>query len=788
MRRYSVLFALIFAAPALADEPKKAGPDWWSLQPVVRPALPKVKNRDWPRNPIDVLILAKLEAASLKPAPEAEPHRLLRRLYFDVLGLPPSPEEIDEFLRQYSGSPQAAVEKVVDRLLASPLYGERWARHWLDVVRFAESQGFERDKIRDHAWRYRDYVIDSFNRDKPYDQFIREQLAGDVLPNATASSIIATGFLVAGPFDEAGTSSASPIVRGRVREEEMEDMLAAVGQTFLGLTVNCARCHDHKFDPIPQRDYYRIKAVFDSVRHGDRALTTKDESRLRAEKIEALERQISEKEKNIDELEKLARESMPAAKKEQLSVAVPMPIGRWTFQTGTRDSIGGMHGTLHGNAIIRNGRLILDGKGSYMETKPLANDLREKTLEAWGALADKTQRGGSVMSVQAKGGEPFDAIVFGERQLGKWMAGSDFFRRTRDHNGDNESAKATDLIHLVIVYANDGTITMFRNGKQYFQYKPQGGQAGLASYAADTAEVLFGLRHTGAVNGYFAGEIEEARLYAAALVPAQIRTSYEHGFSTAMQADFEAALIPFYRQQYRQRLSQLKELREERSRLQTESSFAYAANIHKSGATQILLRGDIEKPGDVVKPGGLSALPNSDFGLSVLCPDTERRLKFAEWVASPENPLTARVIVNRLWHYHFGRGLVGTPNDFGFNGERPSHPALLDWLACEFGMRNAECGMRNKREWDLEHQANPTIDFDISHLSASLVNSEFRIPNSEFRSGKPPPLALPAQAPRSRSRARWHACGEWAAAACRRRTRIPAIQSDGFQFIVLRSH
>src|SRR5262249_7071193 len=235
--------------------PKRAGPDWWSLQPVRRPPLPAVKRKQWLRTPVDAFVLAALEAKGLTPAPLADRTTLLRRVTFDLTGLPPSPAEVAEFLKDESPD---AYERMVERLLSSPHYGERWGRYWLDVARFGESQGFERDKLRDHSWRYRDWVIRAFNEDKPYPQFVKEQLAGERVEPVTADGIIATGFLVAGPWDEVGATQQGALMRMRVREEELEDIVSATAQTFLGMTVNCARCHDHKFDPIAQKDYYRL--------------------------------------------------------------------------------------------------------------------------------------------------------------------------------------------------------------------------------------------------------------------------------------------------------------------------------------------------------------------------------------------------------------------------------------------------------------------------------------------------------------------------------------------------
>ncbi len=278
---------------------RRAGYDWWALQPLSRPAVPDAPPGEGVRNPIDAFILAKLGERGLAPAPEADRITYLRRAKFDLLGLPPAPEEIDAFLADTSPD---ACEKLIDRLLASPQYGERWGRHWLDVARFGESDGFENDKLREHAWPYRDYVIRSFNDDKPYPQFIREQLAGDVLRPATRDGIAATGFLVAGPWDEIQNVGRSKLEKMRSHEEQMEELIGAVSQAFLGLTVNCARCHDHKFDPIPQSDYYRLKAVFDGVDHGNRPLLTPDDQAAHEQTVAPIRKRIQELKAAVDEL------------------------------------------------------------------------------------------------------------------------------------------------------------------------------------------------------------------------------------------------------------------------------------------------------------------------------------------------------------------------------------------------------------------------------------------------------------------------------------------------------
>ena len=234
---------------------------------AVAPAAPTVKHAAWPRNGIDRYVLQRLEQKELLPSAEADRRTLLRRLSFDLTGLPPSPEEVVAFVADRAPD---AYERQVERLLASPAYGVRWARHWLDVARFGESHGFEYDELRPSAWPYRDWVVEALNRDMPYDEFARLQLAGDALRPDDPAAITATGFLVAGAYDTVGQQQQSAIMRRAVRQDELEDLVGTVGQAFLGLTINCARCHDHKFDPVRQSEYYRLTSALDGVRHGER--------------------------------------------------------------------------------------------------------------------------------------------------------------------------------------------------------------------------------------------------------------------------------------------------------------------------------------------------------------------------------------------------------------------------------------------------------------------------------------------------------------------------------------
>ncbi len=245
---------------------------WWAIQPLDRPTIPDVKNRLWARTPIDAFVLSRCEAMGLRPAAEAERRTLIRRLTYDLHGLPPTPDEINEF--EYDTTPEA-YDRLVDRLLASPHYGERWGRHWLDVVHYGDTHGYDKDKRRDHAWPYRDYVIKCLNDDLPYDRFIREQVAGDLIRPGESNGVIATGFIAAGPWDFVGHVELREGTGDKLKTRvlDRDDMVTNTMSTFQSVTVHCARCHDHKFDPIPQRDYYRLQAVFADIDRGDRQHT-----------------------------------------------------------------------------------------------------------------------------------------------------------------------------------------------------------------------------------------------------------------------------------------------------------------------------------------------------------------------------------------------------------------------------------------------------------------------------------------------------------------------------------
>jgi mono/diheme cytochrome c family protein len=654
----------------------------WAFQPVRRfPALEAV-DPVWRGNAIDAFVLAKLEEKNLKPSPEADRATLVRRISFGLTGLPPTLQQVDSFVK--SASPNA-LPQLVDRLLDSPRYGERWARHWLDVARFCESQGFERDKIRPNSWRYRDYVINSLNEDKPYDVFVREQIAGDVLPGVTSERIVATGFLVAGPYDEVGLNQQSKIMRSRAREEELEDVVSVVGQTFLGLTVNCARCHSHKFDPITHEDYYQLKAVFEGVRPGDKDILTAAQLKEKEAEKKRLFASIYRLRRARANLEKKVMARL-LARPGDVAEGLPRPLLTWEFESDAHEATGLMKGTLLDGARIENGRLILDGKKAYVKTTRLFRDLRARTFEVWAAITDLKSRGGGLLTLEQVDSSAFDSIVFGEREAGKWIAGSNAFRRTRNLQAPAETTASDDLTHLVIVYAEDGTITLYRNGKVYgAPYKPTGPQSELQTYKKGQSFFLFGKRHTGGGKPFFAGEIDEARVYDRALSSSELQASFAAGPRGIPLGKILSEMTAEQRAE-RSRLNLAIEREKAAYDAAATRPRAYAAIAAQPAITHRLARGDAGKPREAVSPAGLSAItkPSPDFGLKPDAPEAQRRIRLAVWITDPQNPLVARVIVNRVWHYHFGAGIVSTPNDLGLSGGRPSHPKLLDHLAAEF--------------------------------------------------------------------------------------------------------
>lgn len=657
----------------------RAGRDWWSLQPLRHVEPPQSPDDDAAaKHPIDAFVQQRLRTA----APElvidspADPRTLLRRLYFDLVGLPPTPEQVQAFAAD--PSPEAYA-KCVDDLLASPAYGERWARHWLDVVRFGESDGFERNMARENAWMYRDWVIDALNADMPYDEFVRQQLIGDQLEGGVRGAA-ATGFWVAGVHNT--VVGGSKRMKQLARQDEIEEVLATIGQTFVGLTINCARCHDHKFDPISQTEFYQLASAISGLGYGERQVKDADQAAA-LQQLESQHQQLSEQLSHIDAA---ARAAILAARDADTPAptAGPQPFAVWEFDDNTHDAIGQLHGRLHGTAKLKDGALLLDG-GGYMETPPIDKIVTEKTLEAWVQLDDLQQRGGGVISIESRDGVIFDAIVFGEREPQHWMAGSNNFARTDSFQATAEDAVQGRPVHVAIVYAADGTIRGYRDGLAYGQPIRK---SPLQTYPSGKTEFLFGLRHKPfSEQRALRGRIYKAAFYDSALSPAEIAASAGRSAEYVTEQQIVDSLPNDQREQRQTVKNQLDELAQQRDQLAAAAQHTLYTLTASAGAkTHVLLRGDPDNVGPLVAPAAVDAVQgvSADFDLPPDAPEAERRRKLADWITDPANPLFSRVMVNRVWHYHFGTGILDTPNDFGFNGGRPSHPELLEYLASRF--------------------------------------------------------------------------------------------------------
>ncbi len=670
--------------PLKISTDQRAGYDWWSLQPFTRPSIPSTRQPARLRQPIDAFVQNRLEAAGQNVASPADRRVFIRRVTFDLIGLPPSPEEVAEFMND---SHPDAVERLLDRLLASPHYGERWARHWLDVVRFGESNGFERDLPRPNAWPYRDWVIQALNSDMPYDEFVRWQLAGDLIAPTDPEALRAVGFLVAGAHD-----TVVPVVdrmRATMRQDELEDTIGVVGQTFLGLTLNCARCHDHKFDPITAREYYQVASALAGVDHGERDVAIPAAAAQLAvtqERIEQLVRQLREQEtpirKQILSERELSKD--PQGKKPQFPDA-PVPIAAWDFTRDAKDQIGRMHVQLAGPATIEKEGLVVDGK-SYAKSAPLEKDLFEKTLEVRLRLGSLQQSGGGAISLQTLDGHTFDAIVFAEQEQKRWMAGSNGFQRTASYGGDAEEQGDKQFVTFTQVHRADGTIVGYRNGQPYG--KPLRKDATI-KFEAGKSHVVFGLRHGTEAGGnrMLTGTIAAARLYDRALTPEEVAIAADTSNTFITETEIAGRLSPEDRATRTARQNELTDLRLKHA----QAGKAASVKIYTAIATQpppmkIHKRGSVSMLGEEVAPAGLTAVRGLEpsFGLKPDAIESHRRMNLANWITDVRNPLFTRVMANRVWHYHFGAGLVETPSDLGFNGGKPSHPELLDWLATEF--------------------------------------------------------------------------------------------------------
>ncbi|MFN0112279.1 MAG: DUF1549 and DUF1553 domain-containing protein [Blastocatellia bacterium] len=535
----SLMAALLFMALAISHSvnsqsvPKSP---YWAFVTPQRSAIPPVKNQSWVRNPVDAFVLAKLEEKGLQPSLPADKRTLLRRVTFDLTGLPPTPEEANAFVADKSLN---AYEKVVQRLLASPRYGERWAQHWLDVVRFGETNGFELDADREQAWRYRDYVVNSLNADKPYDKFLVEQIAGDELDPDSFEMRVATGFLRAGPQHVVSGN----LDKAELRQEWLTEVMFGVGNGIMGLTVGCARCHNHKFDPIPQSDFYSLQAFFAASDNYDYRLPTKERpgkdleaafqaaTRTHKEKLQPIQDQIAA-------IEKPYKEQLKAKK-----LAALEPV--------------------FANALAK------DDKQRTEEEKRLAKDAQRMLSVQWDELVAALK--------------PEDKA---------------------------KRAELRQQMHRINL--------------------------------------------------------------------------------------FEPEPIP--------------------------RALAVNDILKPIPAMHVLKGGDPHRLGAEVQPRFLSVIDSSAPDIKPTGQSSGRRLALARWLTRTDHPLTARVMVNRMWHYHFGQGIVATPNDFGRNGQQPTHPELLDWLATELMAPSSQFAVHSSQQ-EISNREPRTANWSLKRMHWLIVTS-----------------------------------------------------------------
>jgi mono/diheme cytochrome c family protein len=610
-----------------------AGATWekhWAFRPLERPVVPEVEGAA-ATAAVDVFVRQGLVERGLPVPAQADRLTLLRRATYSVTGLPPSEAEVADFLADQAPD---AWEKVVDRLLASPHYGEHWARHWLDLVRYAETNSFERDNPKPHVWRYRDYVIRSFNDDKPYDRFVTEQLAGDELPEATADDYIATGYYRLGLWDD------EPADRLQSTYDNFDDIVATTGQAFLGLTVNCARCHDHKIDPISQKDYYSLLSFFHNLTpmgnpnpNIERVLFSDDASRLDYEKrLADLEQRRNDAQQEVSQIEQRVRLAWQQDKAGSV-VGGDLDDLRFRFYRDTWE------------ALPNFDELKAEDEGvvaANLFDLSIAPSLRP---EAFGYVFE------GFLKVPAAGDYTF--VLDSDDGARLSVNGSVVIEYDGIHGEGQPQQKTVTLPAGRLPVRLD-----------YFQWK----------YGQGLSLVWSG------------PEVEQRSLAAVPAGAAEAAGGEAFDVAKVIRAEGARLLGQEGLAEYRSKKKRLQELLGEQ--LPVDRALVVTERGPQAPETFVFYRGNPHaepKPENLVEPAFLEVLdpPQPQIVPPADGESTGRRLALAAWITSPDNPLTARVIVNRLWQHHFGRGIVRSASNFGFAGDPPTHPELLDWLASE---------------------------------------------------------------------------------------------------------
>jgi len=619
--------------PGQMDAVAKEESSHWAFQPVVRPVVPKTAQSSiddqhpTSRSPIDAFLLKRLANSGLTYSAPADPRLLIRRVSIVLTGLPPTPEETARFLSDCKKDVNKAYATLVDGLLDSPHFGERWGQHWLDVIRWAETNGSEANLYRKNAWVYRDYVVRSFNEDKPYDQFVKEQIAGDSMGVGEA-----TGFLVAGPHVPAATVGREPAAIRQARADRMDEIMQTLGASVMGVTIGCARCHNHKFDPISIQDYYSMTAVFQDVEFGSRHPEYAPDHPLQQRGAE-LWNQINDQRKKLREL------------------------GGWEENWGAYRELHFKKATTKAIRVrFKMNSVALD------ELEVLGpNGLNENI-----ASASRNVKVSGYPMRGADGRNPIQRVNDGEYGTMAWRAKVD--KKDNERPWVRFDFDSPEVISRLRLSSN----REYFYGTDYLDRKPF-----LPRYEYDMDVLTKDGKWQPWIGTWFANK----------------KLNEKHPQRKKMVSEIE-------------RLIGL--LSEEGPRP------SFVGRFIRPVPTRVLLRGSPESPRDEVMPSG-PAIFGGDLGLTSIASGSTRRATFAKWIVNPNNPLTARVMVNRLWHHVFGSGIVPTTGDFGKAGAAPTHPDLLDWMAAEF----VEPSVSNRKPWSMKSMIRVLVMSDAFRQSNS---------------------------------------------------------------------
>lgn len=665
--------------------------DWWSFRPladVKPPSITDAAAQAWIRTPIDAFVLQSLRSHQLQPSAEADRRTLIRRLTFDLIGLPPTPEEVDAFIADQD---PAVYERLVDRLLASPQYGERWARHWLDVVRYADTCGYDKDKLRPNAWPYRDYVIRSFNNDKPYARFVQEQLAGDVLFPGEPDGILGLGFVASGPWDFIGHVEVSESkIDGKVaRNLDRDDMVTGTLNTFCSVTIQCARCHNHKFDPFTQEHYYSLQSIFAAVDRAERPYDTDPAVERRRHELTMAIEEARDGLKTLDATIRHEAGDILTTLETRITELKPRA------EVAPKQPEYGFHSEISAAQDVEKTVTVDLGRDA---------DIRQIVLHA---CHDEFAGIGAGFGfpvryrVEVASSVPSDA---GSKETIQWLTVVDA----------SNSDVANPGVQPVVVNIPESVKATLPQGIRFVQIRT-------TRLAPRQSDFIFALAEVEALDPNGRNVALQTSVSSLDSIEAPVRWSRKNLIDGIWPKAIDATAATELATANAERDAILKQLETpERATLRNTlqatlagseadlktlpvgrmvyaaaTTFAPQGNFKPTNGTprsiHVLHRGNETQPGTVVAPGTIPLASNDrwQFDLPDSNNESSRRAALAQWVTRPENPLTWRSIVNRVWQYHFGRGLVESPNDFGRMGQLPSHPELLDWLAGEF-LRNGQ--------------------------------------------------------------------------------------------------